>query len=60
MNPFPRSNADLRSVEIGALLGQLLAPLFSALKFFVSQAFGWSPDQVAGAGRRHSVECPAQ
>ena len=53
VNSFPRSNADLRRIEIGALLRQLLASLLSALKFFVSEAFGWSPYQVAGAGRRH-------
>ena len=53
MDSLPRSNADLRRIEIGALLGQLLASLFGALKFLVSQAFGWSLYQVAGAGRRH-------
>jgi len=53
VNSLPRSNADLRRIEIGALLGKLLASLFRTLKFFVSEAFGWSPYQVAGAGRRH-------
>ena len=53
MNPFPRSNADLRRIEIGALLGQLLPSLFGALKLLVSQAFRWSLYQVAGARRRH-------
>ena len=53
MNSLPRSNADLGRIEIGALLGQLLASLFGPLEFFVSQALGRSPDQVTGAGRRH-------
>ena len=53
VNSFPRSNADVGRVEIGALLGQLPAPLLSALIFFMSEAFGRSPYQVAGAGRGH-------
>jgi hypothetical protein len=60
VNSFPRSNADLRRIEVGALLGQLLASLFGALKFFLSKAFGWSPYQVTGAGRRHVSSVPAQ
>jgi hypothetical protein len=40
MNSFPRSNADLRCIELGTLLGQLLASLFCALMFFESEALG--------------------
>jgi hypothetical protein len=60
VNSFPRPNTDPRWIEIGALLGQLLASLFGALKFFVSEAFGWSLYQVAGAGRSHVSSAPAQ
>jgi hypothetical protein len=60
VNSFPRSNADLRRIEVGALLGQFLASLFGALKFFLSEAFGWSLYQVTGAGRRHVSSAPAQ
>jgi hypothetical protein len=52
VNPFPRSNADVRRIEIGTLLGQLLASLFRALIFFASEAFG-RIYQVACAGCRH-------
>ena len=52
VNSFPGSNADIRRIEVGALLGQLQAPLFAALEFFVSEAFGRSLYQVTGAGRR--------
>ena len=40
MNSFPRSNADVRRIELGTLLGQFLASLFRALIFFASEAFG--------------------
>jgi hypothetical protein len=53
VNSFPGSNADVRRIEIRALLGQLQASLFGALMFFVSEAFRRSLYQVAGAGRRH-------
>ena len=48
VNSLPRSDADLRRIEIGALLGELLASLFGALKFFVSEAFGCG-DRFAAA-----------
>lgn len=54
VNSLPRSNADVRRIEIGALLSQLLASLFRALKFFVSEAFDRGRNQVVGAGRRHA------
>jgi hypothetical protein len=31
MNSFPCSNADVRRIELGTLLGQVLASLFPAL-----------------------------
>jgi hypothetical protein len=40
MNSFPGSNADLRRVAIGTLLGQLLASLFRAHGFFGSELIG--------------------
>jgi len=40
MNSFPRSNADVRRIDVGTLLGQLLASLFRALIFIASEAFG--------------------
>ena len=40
MNSFPCANADLRRVEVGTLLGQVLASFFRALMFFASEAFG--------------------
>src|SRR6516225_3720695 len=52
MNSFPRSNADLRWIERGTLLGQLLVSLFCALKFFESEAFG-GIYQVACTGCHH-------
>ena len=48
VNSFPRSNADVGRIEIGALLGQLLTSLFGALKFFVRDTLGRSLHQVAG------------
>jgi hypothetical protein len=53
MNSFPRSNADVRRIELGTLLGQFLASLFRALIFFASEAFG-GIYQVA-YGRCHDV-----
>jgi hypothetical protein len=50
VNPFPRSNANVRRIEIRALLGQLLPSLFGALKFFVSEAFSRTLYQLTGAG----------
>ena len=52
MNSFPRSNADLRWIELGTLLGQFLASLFRALIFFASEAFG-GIYQVACTGCHH-------
>jgi hypothetical protein len=40
MNSFPGPNADVRRVQVGTLLGQLLASLFRALIFLTSYAFG--------------------
>jgi hypothetical protein len=40
MNSFPCSNAHVRRIEVGTLLGQLLASFFRALTFFASKAFG--------------------
>jgi len=40
MNSFPCSNAYVRRIQVGTLLGQLLAPLFRSLIFFASEAFG--------------------
>jgi len=57
MNSFPRSNTDLRWIERGTLLGQLLASLFCALKFFESEAFG-GVCQVACSGYRHRPREP--
>src|SRR5215469_4985827 len=52
MNSFPCSNADVRRIELGTLLGKLLASLFCALKFFESEAFG-GVYQIACSGYRH-------
>src|SRR5215813_6951718 len=52
MNSFPCSNADVRRIELGTLLGQLLASLFCALKFFESEAFS-GIGQLARTGCRH-------
>jgi len=57
MYSFPRSNADLRWIELGTLLGQLLASLFCALMFFESEAFG-GVYQVASSGYRHMPREP--
>jgi len=57
MNSFPRSNADVRRIELGTLLGQLLASLVCALKFFESEAFG-GIYQVACPGYRHMPRGP--
>jgi hypothetical protein len=52
MNSFPCSNADVRRIEVGTLLGQFLTPLFRALIFFASEAFG-RIYQIACTGCRH-------
>ena len=52
MNSFPGSNAHLRRIEVGTLLGQLLTSLLGALIFFAREAFG-RIYQVAYAGCRH-------
>ena len=57
MNLFPRSNAYFRRIEVGALLGQLLASLLGTLRFFMRAALGGIFDQVVCAGQRHmSIE----
>ena len=53
MDPFPRSNADIRRIEVRTLLGELETSLFGALEFFVGEAFGSIRYQVACTGRRH-------
>ncbi len=40
MNSFPCSNADVRRIEVGSLLGELQASFFRALMFLASEAFG--------------------
>ena len=40
MNSLPCSNADVRRIEVGTLLGQLQASFFRALIFLASEAFG--------------------
>jgi hypothetical protein len=52
MNSLPCSNADVRRTEVGTLLGQFLASLFSALVLFAGEAFG-RIYQVACARCRH-------
>jgi hypothetical protein len=49
---FPNSNAHARWIEVGALLGQLLASLFGT-KFFMREALDVTIDQVTCAGQRH-------
>jgi len=53
MNLFPHANAYVRRIEVGALLGQLLASPFGALIFLMREALGGSLDEVACAGQRH-------
>ena len=50
MNLLPRSNADFRRIEVGALLGQVLASLFGTLRLFMRKALTGSPDQFASLG----------
>ena len=57
MNSFPCSDADVRRIELGTLLRQLLASLFCALMFFESEAFG-GVYQVACSGYRHMPKEP--
>ena len=52
MNSFPCPNTDLRRIEVGTLLGQLLASLFRALIFLASEAFG-GIYQLSSMGCRH-------
>ena len=56
MYSFPRSNADLRWIELGTLLVQFLASLFGALMFLVCEALGGSPDEVDCMGRHRSLK----
>lgn len=53
VDPLPRSNAHIRRIAVGALLGQLLPSFLRALGFFMREALGGSPDQIACVGRRH-------
>src|SRR5215467_11801375 len=57
MNSFPCSNADVRRIELGTLLGQLLASLVCVLKFFESEAFG-GVYHVAYSGYCHMLRQP--
>ena len=50
VNLLPRANADVRRIEVGALLGQVLASLFGTLRLFMRQALTGSPDQFASLG----------
>jgi hypothetical protein len=50
VNLFPSADANVRRVAIRALLGQFQAPLFSALKLFVSQAVGVRLDEFTRVG----------
>ena len=52
MNSFPCSNADVRRIELGTLLGQFLASLFRALIFLGGEALG-KIYQLACTGCRH-------
>ena len=47
MDSFPCSNADVRRIEVGTLLGEVQSSFFRALMFLASEAFG-GIDQVAG------------
>jgi hypothetical protein len=53
VNLFPHSNANVGRIQVGTLLGQVLASLLGALIFLVREAFGGSLDEVAWAGQRH-------
>ena len=50
VNLLPRANADVRRIEVGALLGQVLASLFGTLRLFMRKALTGSPDQFASLG----------
>ena len=50
VNLLPRSNPHVRRIAVGALLGQLLAPLLRTLRFFMRETLGGSPDQIACVG----------
>jgi len=53
VNLLPDSNANVGRIQVGTLLGQLLASLFGTLILFVREALGRSVDKVTGAGQRH-------
>jgi len=53
MDSFPRSNAHIGRIQVGALFGELQASLFGALILFVSEALGGRLYQVECTGRRH-------
>src|ERR1700746_69025 len=53
VNLLPGSNAHVRRIEVGALLGQLLASFLGTLGCFMREALGGSPDQVTCVGQRH-------
>ena len=50
VNLLPHSNPHVRRIAVGALLGQLLAPLLRTLRFFMRETLGGSPDQIACVG----------
>jgi hypothetical protein len=53
VNLLPRSNAHVRRIAVGALLGQLLPSLLGTLRFFMCEALGGSPDQIGCMGQCH-------
>jgi hypothetical protein len=50
VNLLPGSNADVRRIEVGALLGKVLASLFGTLRLFMGEALTGSPDQFTSLG----------
>lgn len=57
VNLFPHSNANVGRIEVGTLLGQVLASLLGALIFLMCEALSGSLDEVSGTGQRHmSIE----
>ena len=53
VNPFPYSNPNVRRIEVGTLLRQLLASLLGSLICFMREAVGRSHGEVACVGQRH-------
>jgi len=46
VHPFPRSNAHIGRIQVGALLCELEPPLLGALLLFECEALGVSPDEL--------------